>query len=431
MATDFNSMFGVITPEQAQQVAMAQAQERNLKLAQLPLNQQGIAMMGNAGAGIGAGLGRMFGGQTSMEAEQAVMKDVFNKAAAQSSDPVERLNIAAASFDSIDPAKAQALRDKAMEMQKSAGEAALKQEQAAAAKDKAAKEQRLRQEIEALGPNPSDEELMGVYKRFGSPDMQVKIMEGTKLRQDAIEARQAEAAARAAQRADEFKQRQEQALELARQRGADALELRRMMIQGQQQLAEMQIQARREQIQFAAELNRNKPLPEPVVSKYLDYEKETSVAKRQGDRAADLINKIEKGVAQYGVVKNSLGAVRTLFGNSSESDLVRADIESYVTESVNAILNLAKGPQTDKDADRARVQIMSGLSKNDAKAVKEGLKRLKKVYDDVFTDSDKAAKSMAKYYPALNAGKEDSAAPPPADEGKTGSNRPPLDSFKK
>jgi len=164
MATDnFSSMFGMASPEQAQQAYLAQAQKRNMELAQLgDPNKIAFAMMGNIGSRLGAQAGRMFGGQTAMESEQAVMKDIFNKAAAQSSDPVERLEIAATMFDSVDPAKAQALRDKAMEFKKSTAEV---EQKGAAARAAAVKEERAKKIAVALKskfPDMPEEALMGL-----------------------------------------------------------------------------------------------------------------------------------------------------------------------------------------------------------------------------------------------------------------------------
>jgi hypothetical protein len=84
----------------------------------------------------------------------------------------------------------------------------------------------------------------------------------------------------------------------------------------------------------------------------------------------------------FGAGENALGAARKLFGKSNDSDLNKVEFEQFVTASVNNILNLAKGPQTDQDATRAQKQIIDGLSKNDNAAVKRGLTSLQKVWED-------------------------------------------------
>jgi hypothetical protein len=55
------------------------------------------------------------------------------------------------------------------------------------------------------------------------------------------------------------------------------------------------------------------------------------------------------------------------------------ELERAVNEQVNAVLNLAKGPQTDQDARRAQKQILDNM--NDRNIVTSGLRRLQEIYD--------------------------------------------------
>jgi hypothetical protein len=91
-------------PRLLQQQYAQQGQLSPAEMAQLPLLNQVAAMGSNAGANIGVGLGRMFGGRAPQEIENEVMKDVFTQAAQATADPIERLQIAA-----------QGLRQKGME----------------------------------------------------------------------------------------------------------------------------------------------------------------------------------------------------------------------------------------------------------------------------------------------------------------------------
>lgn len=162
MATDFNSMFGMSTPEDIQNMYLAQAQKQNLGMAQLPLLNQVVGMMGNYGASIGAGLGRAVGGVTPMEQQQTMLKGIFSAAAEQSKDPVEQMNIAAGMLAGTDPAKAIALRQEALKMQEARG---LIEQRQGAAKAAELKEQRLKNIAVALKskfPDMSDEALLGL-----------------------------------------------------------------------------------------------------------------------------------------------------------------------------------------------------------------------------------------------------------------------------
>jgi hypothetical protein len=55
------------------------------------------------------------------------------------------------------------------------------------------------------------------------------------------------------------------------------------------------------------------------------------------------------------------------------------ELKRAVSEQVNAILSLAKGPQTDQDARRAQTQILENM--NDPKIVKSSLVRLQQIFD--------------------------------------------------
>jgi len=91
-------------PRLLQQQYAQQGQISPADMAAMPLLNQVAAMGSNAGANIGVGLGRMFGGRAPQEIENEVMKDVFTQAAQATADPIERLQIAA-----------QGLRQKGME----------------------------------------------------------------------------------------------------------------------------------------------------------------------------------------------------------------------------------------------------------------------------------------------------------------------------
>lgn len=67
------------------------------------------------------------------------------------------------------------------------------------------------------------------------------------------------------------------------------------------------------------------------------------------------------------------------FGSASPEAVRYFELKRAVTEQVNSILSLAKGPQTDQDAIRARDQILSNL--NDPKIVASGLRRLQEIFD--------------------------------------------------
>jgi hypothetical protein len=66
-------------------------------------------------------------------------------------------------------------------------------------------------------------------------------------------------------------------------------------------------------------------------------------------------------------------------GSASPQAVRYFELKRAVSEQVNAILNLAKGPQTDQDARRAQQQILENM--NDPNIVKSGLQRLQDIFE--------------------------------------------------
>lgn len=91
-------------------------------------------------------------------------------------------------------------------------------------------------------------------------------------------------------------------------------------------------------------------------------------------RASQIASLIESGGLKLGPIENPLSEGKILTGNSDENAIRYSELKRFVTESVNAVLNIAKGPQTEGDARRAMKQIMDNL--NDPKNVANGLKNL-------------------------------------------------------
>jgi hypothetical protein len=87
-----------------------------------------------------------------------------------------------------------------------------------------------------------------------------------------------------------------------------------------------------------------------------------------------LLSMIDSGKLEFGMGASTIARARNAAGLSNENSINFADLERHVTESVNAVLSQAAGPQTDQDAQRARDQILNNL--NDKEAVRRGLQSL-------------------------------------------------------
>ena len=108
-------LFDMVTPQQAQQAYLDQFTISPQQMGQQGLLQQVVSQMGNAGAGIGAGVGRLFGGMSPQEAEAQRVQGIMSGVDMTSS---EGLLSAANRFSQVgDVARAQALMGQADKVQ--------------------------------------------------------------------------------------------------------------------------------------------------------------------------------------------------------------------------------------------------------------------------------------------------------------------------
>lgn len=120
-------------------------------------------------------------------------------------------------------------------------------------------------------------------------------------------------------------------------------------------------------------------------------------------RANEFISAIEGGQLPLSPVSSAKYQAQRLFDSSrgvqpSEKEpYVRFfDLQRFVNEQVNAILNLAKGPQTEGDALRARQQILD--NPNNEKVVVSALKNLQRIYNKEAELAEQTAADYEKQY---------------------------------
>jgi len=111
-----DNLFGtMINPAQATQQYMSGMMVNPQQMAALDINRQIAAMGSNAGAMIGTGLGRLFGGRSPEEAQQEQMQGMLG--GVDMNDPDSLMEVAQR-IQSVNPAAAQELAQRAMTMRK-------------------------------------------------------------------------------------------------------------------------------------------------------------------------------------------------------------------------------------------------------------------------------------------------------------------------
>jgi hypothetical protein len=225
----------------------------------------------------------------------------------------------------------------------------------------AAKEDAMTKELAALPPDATQEDYLKVVTKYGDAKTILPTLQAS---MDRAAARQ--------QQADLQQERLTQQDKLSKERAQERRDFA-ILVNGLKQGN-----------------SQGKPLSTNDIKEINKLKVNVDTANNTIDQAENFIKLIDDNKMVFGASENALGATRKLFGKANESDLNKVEFEQFVTSSVNNILNLAKGPQTDQDAKRAEKQIIDGLSKNDNKAVKRGLTSLQKVWEDA-KQTDKGA----------------------------------------
>lgn len=178
----------------------------------------------------------------------------------------------------------------------------------------------------------------------------------------------------------------------------------------------------------------NKPMPASALNLV-----STSRDKIQGSQ--NTIDKIEQsikdldpkqgGKLSLGLLGNAGNVARNLTGNSNESSLAYERLNSNIKGMVNEVLQMAKGTQTEGDAQRAAKVILS-TQLTDNRAVSNALAELKRVAQKtVALEQGKVEEVYSNYgkeapiYPAASAPPSSIAAP----KTPSGKPRPPLSAY--
>jgi len=228
-----DGLFNFATPEILRQNYLTERMLNPQQMAQLPLLNQVVAMGGNAGTALGTAVGRAFGGRSPEEARLEQMQGMLG--GANMNDPDSLMEVAQR-IQSVNPAAAQELAQRAMNMRKTQVETQAKEADAAAKQAATRREEQLRDELANLPAEATDQDVEAVVRKYGNPDQIFKTIERRQTAEANRQAR-AELEREKAERAEAARQermqfQQTMAMLAAQQRGATN-ELQRERIQQQ------------------------------------------------------------------------------------------------------------------------------------------------------------------------------------------------------
>jgi len=394
MADIVASLFG-LTPEMYGERQRVGALQEGIDLAKLDPATRGAAMT-YAGA---RGLGNAIGGALGIQDPQLKLISTRQQVLGQldQSDPTSLLNGAKTLAQMGDQQGAMALAQYARQAQESiaqtqqrraAGEASLAQ--AAKTNLNVKQEEELRSKLSALGPNATQDQVIGVLTQYGPPEKVLAALTAAQSKTEATLARTATADAANQAKVDAAKTAADAALEkakvladakieAARERGATDKQIAQMRIDAAKELAQSKIESARDLKEFANSLKGPKALA-PSLQKEEDKELElVDSLKAREDSLAPAIASLSPD-PKTGKISLELGPVRNLryqaqnaAGNSTPESQRFAELERAVQAATNLKTDAAKGVQTDKDVLRFANELIAAYGKYDTTVTLQAL----------------------------------------------------------
>jgi hypothetical protein len=339
MATDIiGSLFGV-NPQAYQQAQQKQAFNQDFQAVQLdPLQQANLALR-QGGRGIGQLAGGLMGMQDPELAKVSQIKQLASQFNLQTPEGLRQFSTAIQPFAPEESMRAAQVAD---EREKSVMGLQKTKADITKAELSAAQEEKLRAELAGLGPNATDEQVINVVTKYGSPD---KILQVLQRSQDA-KLRRAEIAAGKGE-----KPPKPLSAGLQKSEDADLAKIDNLTAQSEALLPSI------------ANLTKNE----------------------KGVRALDL-----------NPSKIALYSAQNLLGNSSEESRKYAALKSAVDTAVNLQVSNEKGVQTDKDVLRFANALIAAYGKYDSEATLDALKNFNKATLNAKKNTEKIIQSRRK-----------------------------------
>ena len=387
-------LFG-LTPEMYGQQQRRSALQEGIDLAQLDPASRGAAMTYAGAKGLGGAIAGALGVQ-----DPALMRMTQRNQLLQEMDiinPESLIEVAKKAASTGDSEFAMALIDKARKGQSEIAQTKQRQAAEQASLAQAAKtnltikqEEELRSKLSALGPNATQDQVIGVLTQYGPPEKVLAALTAAQSKTEATLARTAasdaanqakiEAAKTAADAAlERNKVLADAKIEAARERGATDKQIAQMRIDAAKELAQSKIESAKDLKEFANSLKGPKTLA-PSLQKEEDKELElVDSLKAREDSLAPAIASLTPD-PKTGKISLELGPVRNLryqaqnaAGNSTPESQRFAELERAVQAATNLKTDAAKGVQTDKDVLRFANELIAAYGKYDTTVTMQAL----------------------------------------------------------
>jgi hypothetical protein len=376
MASEILGLF--TSPEQYRAMQDQQTRNQALQYAELNPFQRADVSLYSGGRGLVDAGARLFGVEDPQLRKISMRQQMLTGAGGAPrinlNDPNSMLRAANVAQEQGDPEFAQYLIGAANDLAKNIAEMRSKSATAAKTELSIAQEEKLREELGSLGPTPTNEQVLAVVSKYGSPEKIMGVLQATQTAQANREARKEETQLKIESKKEDL-QAKIAAEEKARQEKYDrdlALLRERMASQAdqaklQRDFLASQKEADRENRRLTAELAKeSKPLPSGIQkAEDADYDAAQAAINLAKD-ADKYLTSIKSGNIKFGLKDRISITARSALGSGDPDVVARNDFERFKTTLVNESLRLNKGTQTEGDAARAAKELQGAESAADA-----------------------------------------------------------------
>lgn len=370
-------LFG-LTPEMYGEQQRISALQEGINLAQLNPSARGTAMIYGGAKGLGNAIGGLMGVEDPQMKIISARQQILGQL--DQTNPQSYANAAKQLGQIGDAQGAIALMDYA---RKAEGDIALARQRQAAEQASLAQasktqlsirqEEQLRDELSKLPQDATQDQVLAIVTKYGSPDKVLAALQGSADRAAANQARIDAAQLANQARIDAAKVASDAKLEAARMAGATAKEIAQMRIDSAKELREL-----------TTALKGPKTLA-PSLQKEEDKELELvdSLDAREKSLAPAIATltidpKTGKPPLELGPVNNLRYQAQNAAGNSTVESRNYAALQRAVQEATNLKTDAAKGVQTDKDVLRFANELVAAFGGNDTKTTLEALSNFSK-----------------------------------------------------
>jgi len=407
MASEILGLF--TSPEQYQAMQGQQARGEALQYASLNPFQRADLGLYMGGRQLGQAAGSLFGIQDPQLQKITMRQQMLTGAGGAPrinlNDPSSMLR-AAEIAQQFDPEFAQGLIVAANDLAKNMADMRSKSATAAKTELTIKQEEKLREELGNLGPNPTNEQVLAVVSKYGSPEKIMGVLQATQTAEAQRQARKDETAARLEQQAaiekDKIQARKDLAeaeAERKRQAAIDAAKNQRERDAANNQAKLERIEAdKRAKAETKALIEASKPpktlssgLQKDEISDLEKIDKADAQIKALESPIKNLTkdSKTKKPFLELGMFDNIWNVGRNLASASSEQSRAYEELKSAIATAVNIKTSAEKGVQTDADVLRQAKALIAAGGGNDSEATRQALIRFR---DAVKTDKEKTQK---------------------------------------